>query len=300
MEKAAPRVSVITPTYNRADFLGEAIDSMLAQTFDDFEMIIVDDGSTDGTRALVEQYSDDPRIRCFFQENQGQSVARNLGIGKSTGEFICFLDSDNVWLPERLERSLAAFEGDPSADIVYADNITIDEHGREIGRDAMPRYSGRITHQLLKDNFVSINTTMIRRHCLEAMGGFSPDDRLAEDYSLWLRLSTRYAFRYVPEFWSKYRVMDDQISSDKDKRFWSNERLLRQFLGDFPDSVTRTQARRGMSFFYTRKARYEHSVGRMVAAWRTCLRAAWLFPFWQGPWRTMVVLLLKPAGKAIE
>lgn len=298
MEQITPRVSVITPTYNRADFLAEAIDSMLAQTYADFEMIIVDDGSTDGTRDLVESYSHDPRIRYFYQENQGQSIARNLGIKESTGEFIGFLDSDNAWLPIRLERSLEAFRQDPSADIVYADNITIDEQGNEIGRDDMPRYSGRITHQLLKDNCVSINTCLIRRHCLDEMGGFSPEDRLAEDYGLWLRLSTRYHFRYVPEFWSKYRVMKDQISSDKDKRFWSNEHLVKQFLRDFPEAVTKSEACRGLSFFYLRKARYEHSVGRTGQAWRTCLRATKLYPFWQGPWRVMAVLLLRPAGRA--
>ncbi len=298
MEQKRPLISVITPTYNRADFLGEAIDSMLAQTYDHFEMIIVDDGSTDDTRALVERYQSDPRIRYFYQENQGQSVARNQGIAASKGQYICFLDSDNAWLPVRLERSIEAFRQNPSADIVYADNITIDEHGQEVGRDDMSRYSGRITYHLLKDNFVSINTCIIRRYCFEAMGGFSPDDRLAEDYGLWLRFSTRYNFRYIPEFWSKYRVMDDQISSDKDKRFWSNERLLKQFLQEFPEAVTANEARRGMSFFYLRKARYEHSVGRSAKAWRAWLRAMQLYPFWHGPWRVMAVLVLKPAGRA--
>lgn len=298
MEHKTPRVSVITPTYNRAAFLGEAIDSVLAQTFDGFEMIIVDDGSTDGTRQLVERYVDDPRIRYFYQENQGQSVARNRGIVESKGEFICFLDSDNAWFPEKLTQSLAAFEADPEADIVYGDNVVIDEHGKEISRNVMAKYSGHITAQLLKDNCVSMNTTMTRRQCFETMGGFNPGDRLAEDYGLWLRFSTRYSFRHVAEFLGKYRVMDDQISSDKDKRFWSNERLLIQFLRDFPESVSKAEAHRGMSFFYLRKARYEHSVGRTGTAWRTCFRAARLFPFWQGPWRVMAVLILRPTGKA--
>lgn len=298
MDKTKPMVSVVTPTYNRADFLAEAIDSVLAQTYTRFEMIIVDDGSTDGTRELVERYSDDPRIRYFYQENQGQSVARNWGIAEAKGEFVCFLDSDNAWFPHKLERSLDVFRANPSVDIVYGDNVLIDEHGRESGRDSMVRHSGRITSELLKDNFVTMNTTMTRRRCLEEMGGFNPNDPVADDYGLWLRLSSRYKFEYVPEVFGKYRVMSNQISSNKDKRFWSNERILTEFLRDFPTAVTRSQARRGMSFFYLRRARYEQSMGRTGQAWRTCFKALWLYPFWQGPWRVMAVLLFKPAGRA--
>ena len=298
MENKGPRVSIVTPTYNRADFLGEAIDSVLAQTYDQFEMIIVDDGSTDGTRELIERYADDPRIRYLYQENQGQSVARNWGIAESNGEFVCFLDSDNAWFPDKLARSIEVFEADPSVDVVYGDNVIINEQGEEISRQNMRRYSGYITGELLKDNCVSMNTTMTRRQCFEVMGGFNPKDPVADDYGLWLRISTRYTFQYVPALFGKYRVMANQISSNKDKRFQSNERILTEFVRDFPQAVSKSVARRGMSFFYTRKARYEHSVGRSAAAWKTCLHAAWLFPFWQGPWRVMAVLLLKPTGQA--
>ena len=155
-----PLVSVIVPTYNRADFLCQAIESVLAQTHTNIELHVVDDGSTDESGKILKSYSTDKRIHTYFQENSGQAVARNLGVQHAKGEYICFLDSDNVWLPDKIERQLEIFERNPSVDVVYGDLITIDEAGEEISRENMRRYSGNITDQLLRDNFVSFNTAM--------------------------------------------------------------------------------------------------------------------------------------------
>ena len=291
--KKGPLVSIVTPTYNRSDFLPEAIDSVLGQTYENFELIIVDDGSTDDTQALVESYQKDPRIRYFYQANQGQSVARNRGIAESKGEFICFLDSDNAWLPQKLERSLLEFERFPAAHIVYGNSILIDENSAEIGKSTMKRYSGRITHHLLKDNFVSMNTTMTRRQCFDEMGGFNESDRVAEDYELWLRFSTKFEFRYIPEFLGFYRKMDNQISSDKQQRYEGNERLLLKFLEQYPNAVTGKQRRRGLSHFYIRKARYEMSVRAFRAALSDIAAAIQYDPWWQGPWRALAKMVLR-------
>ncbi|MAK48882.1 glycosyltransferase [Marinobacter sp. UBA2498] len=288
-----PLVSVITPTFNRSDFLPESIDSVLAQTYQNFQLIIVDDGSTDSTREVVEPYLTDQRIKYFYQSNQGQSVARNKGISESSGEFICFLDSDNAWLPNKLDRSLLEFSRFPQSDIVYGDGILIDEKSAEIGKNTMKRYSGRITHHLLKDNFVSMNTTMTRRKCFDELGSFNESDRVAEDYELWLRFSTRFEFRYIPEFLSYYRVMENQISSDKKKRFSSNERLLLKFLEQYPDAVTSRQRRQGLSHFYIRKARYEISIKSFRDSIYDIARGINYYPWWQGPWRALGKLLLK-------
>lgn len=233
---SSPLVSVITPTFNRADYLPFAIESVLSQSVHDFELIVIDDGSTDGTAELMNRYLSDSRIRYLQQENQGQSVARNRGIAEARGQYICFLDSDNAWVKSKIETSLKAFEDNPAADIVYGDYIVIDGEGAEQGVNRMARYSGRITPQLLRDNFVSMNTTMTRKRCFDEMGGFDNADRLAEDYGLWLRFSTRYQFLYVPEVLGYYRVMENQISSDKDSRFRANEQLLENFLKTFPSA----------------------------------------------------------------
>src|SRR5690606_27150909 len=191
MSASKPVVSVITPTYNRAAFLPQAIERVLGQTFADLELLIVDDGSTDNTRQLVECYAQDKRVRYFYQENQGQSIARNRGLQEARGEFVCFLDSDNAWMLDKLEKSVSVMRVQKDIDVLYGDFVEIDEDGAELGVNTMKRHSGRITQELLKDNFVSMNTTMTRRACFEDMGGFDANDRFAEDYGLWLRLSTR-------------------------------------------------------------------------------------------------------------
>lgn len=250
-------VSIITPTYNREDFIAVAIDSVLAQTMPDFELLIVDDGSTDNSRALIETYiNKDSRVKYFYQQNQGQSVARNLALKEAKGDYICFLDSDNYWPADRLEKSLAAFAAHPEADIIYGDCITINEHGDIISYDNMKRYSGRIAARLLKDNFISMNTTTTRRKCFNEMGGMSGKRRVADDYDLWLKFSAKYTFQYIPEYLAYYRVMENQISTNKKLRFDTNEKIILDFLEAYPESVTAQEKKEGLSAFYARKARH--------------------------------------------
>lgn len=293
MADQRPVVSVVTPTFNRADFLPFAVESVLAQTFRDFELLVIDDGSTDSTRHLMESYTKDLRVRYFYQPNQGQSVARNRGLEEARGEFICFLDSDNAWFPDKLQKSLDAFRVHPDVDVIYGDFLEIDETGAELGTNKMRRHTGHITSELLKDNFVSMNTTMTRRQCFSEMGGFDAADRLAEDYGLWLRFSTRYRFYYLPEVLGYYRVMEDQISSDKVRRLNANERLLLSFLDAYAGCVTSKQRRRGLSHFYLRRARLLATEKQFANAYKDILRAAKQDPFWQGPWRGAAKVTLR-------
>lgn len=284
MPEQKPLISIITPTYNRADFLGEAIDSVLAQTFDDFELIVVDDGSTDNTSSLVKEYSDH-RIRYFYQANQGQSVARNRALEKAKGEYICFLDSDNVWLENKLKKSLEVFKAHPKVDVVYADCILIDEDGNELSRKNMKRYSGLIAKYMIKDNCVSMNTTMTKRECFNRFGGFDEDCKVADDYDLWLRFSGHYNFHYISEYFVNYRVMKNQISSDKKRRFDSNERIIKSFLKRFPDVLSKSEVQEGLAVFYMRKSRYFSSVGNRSVAFEAFSKAFFLKPFSPNVWR---------------
>lgn len=293
MTERKPIVSVVTPTFNRAGYLHYAIESVLAQTVGEFELLVIDDGSTDATPELMERYTCDPRVRYFRQPNQGQSVARNRGISEAKGDYVCFLDSDNLWLPDKLEKSLEVFQKHPEYHVVYGDYIDIDQWGKELGVNRMRRYTGTITPELLKDNFVSMNTTMTRRECFDVLGGFDEADRLAEDYGLWLRLSTRYRFYYVPEVLGFYRVMEDQISSDKHRRLDANEKILLAFLDAYPDAVTSRQKHRGLSHFYLRRARFLASVRSYLDAYRDIGRSIRQDALWAGPWRGAAKVTLK-------
>ena len=177
-------ISVITPTYNRARFLPAAVASVLSQTFGDFELIIVDDGSEDNTPDVLKPFFADRRVRYVYQENQGQSHARNLALKQATGDFIAFLDSDDVWARDKLEKQLAVFRANSEVDIVHGDEATINEQGSVVSLQNMRRYSGRITRYLLADNSVSITTALVRRRCFDEMGGFDTSVGVADDYEL--------------------------------------------------------------------------------------------------------------------
>jgi hypothetical protein len=156
----------------------------------------------------------------------------------------------------------------------------------------MPKFSGHITAKLLQDNFISMNTTMTKRICFDEMGGFDEQDRHAEDYELWLRISTRYTFYHIPEFISYYRVMEDQLSTDKDKRFDANFKIISRFIEKFPDALTLVQRRIGFGKFYLRKAVYERSVGRNAQACKDMLFSIASFPFCLGPWKLLCRIII--------
>lgn len=293
----APLVSVITPTYNRARYLPEAIESVLAQTYDRFEHWIVDDGSTDATPDVVARYRSDPRIRYLrHEENRGQSHARNTAIARAGGEFICFLDSDDRWFPEKLARSLEAFARHPDTDVVYGDYVFIDGEGEVLAIRNMRRHSGRIVGHMLRDNCVSMNTTMARRRCFDELGGFSGRRAVADDYDLWLRFSAYYRFLYIPEKLGCYRIMDDQISSDKTGRFEVNEAIIRDFLAEHGHRVAPAEARTGRAHFLTRRGRHLAREGQRFQALNCYSRALALTPLSRGPWRALAKLLLRGTG----
>lgn len=290
---ARPLVSIITPTFNRADFIEQAVNSVLAQTYPEFELLIVDDGSTDNTREKLAAVLEDSRVSYFYQENQGQSVARNLALEHAKGEYICFLDSDNYWPENKLALQVDLFGQNPEVDIVYGDNIIIDEQGQEINRKNMKRYSGYIAKWMVKDNCVSMNTAMARRKCFDEMGGMSGLRRVADDYGLWLKFSSRYQFFYIPEYLAYYRVMPDQISSDKNRRFEANWSIISDFRKRYPDALTQEEFDAGFAAFHIRKARYLASQGNKKDALREMKQAFKLRPWARNSWRNLAAVLLK-------
>lgn len=251
-----PLVSIITPTYNRADFLKQTIESVLAQSYKNIEHVIIDDGSTDNTKALIEKYLDTGKVRYFYQDNSGQSVARNKGLKEAEGDFVCFLDSDDYFLPKKVEQQIQAFQNNPTVDLAYGDYIFVDANGSTLNEENMTRYSGNITRELLKDNCVSMNTTMVRKSAIKAIGGFCEHIKVADDYDLWLRLSAQSNFLYIPSALSAYRLMDNQISSNKKARFESNEEIITRFIKEHPSLLSQQEQIETFNRLYVRAARH--------------------------------------------
>jgi GT2 family glycosyltransferase len=194
-EKNSPLVSIIIPTYNRASWLKGAIDSVLNQTFRDFELIVVDDGSTDETEAIVDSY-DDP-VKYFYQSNQGPSAARNLGIKQATANLLAFLDSDDRWLKEKLQIQVDLMMKNPDVKICYTDETWIRNGKRVNPKKIHQKYSGWIYQKCLPLCIISPSSVMIHREVFERAGLFDESMFVCEDYDLWLRISRYYPITFI-------------------------------------------------------------------------------------------------------
>jgi glycosyltransferase involved in cell wall biosynthesis len=192
-----PRVSVIIPTYNYSRFLGEAVRSVLKQTFSDFELIVVDDGSTDNTKEVVDSFVD-PRIRYIYQENRGVSAAQNTGIKASSGEYIAILGADDMWLPENLEFKVKVLDSRPEVGLVCSDGYIFDDGtGLTLGKmwhlyfpGLDPRIASRWPlRELLSrsGSFIRPQFTVLRREVFTEVGYFDESLRIGEDWEMFIR-----------------------------------------------------------------------------------------------------------------
>jgi len=185
-----PLVSVIIPTFNRGGIVAEAIDSVLSQAYRQVELLVVDDGSSDTTDAVLRGYSD--RIHIIRQKNKGVSAARNSGIRRSRGPFIAFLDSDDLWLPEKLSRQIEFFMAHPDALVCQSEEIWIRNGVRVNPKKRHKKPSGMIFDRSLELCLVSPSAVMIKRTLFDEVGLFDEDLPACEDYDLWLRTSLRF------------------------------------------------------------------------------------------------------------
>jgi glycosyltransferase involved in cell wall biosynthesis len=199
-----PRVSIVIPTYNRSAIVRRAIDSALAQTFEDLEILVVDDGSTDDTRAALAGYPE--RVRYIRQENGGPAAARNHGMRLARGEYIGFLDSDDAYLPRNVEAHLRRFEERPEAGLVYCGIEILDKNGKRI-KDVLPGPGDRglVLERLIRYNFITSSTVLMRRAAMEFAGEMSTSLWFAEDWYYWLRVASRFPIEFVDEVLVRYQ-----------------------------------------------------------------------------------------------
>ncbi|MDF1552787.1 MAG: glycosyltransferase [Deferrisomatales bacterium] len=194
-----PLVSVVIPTFDRRALVCEAVASVLAQTFADFELIVVDDGSLDETVGELARRFADPRLRIVSQENAGASAARNRGAAAGHGEWLAFLDSDDTWLPPKLEHQLRALADHPETPACYTEEIWYRDGRWANPRDVHAKHSGWIFPNCLPLCIISPSSILMRRGLFESLGGFDETLPACEDYDLWLRLSARHPILLVEE-----------------------------------------------------------------------------------------------------
>ena len=203
--------SVIIPTFNRSSVIERAIDSVLNQSFTDFELIIVDDGSTDKTKTLLDRYDD--RIQYVFQENRGVSAARNLGVKQAKGKWLAFLDSDDEWLDKKLELQNKYIQNNPEIKIVHGNEIWIRNGVRVNQMKKHAKGGGDQFLRSLELCLISPSTVALRKDLYCHLGGFHEDFVVCEDYDLWLKITHQYEVGFIEEdLIKKYGGHEDQLS----------------------------------------------------------------------------------------
>lgn len=207
-----PKVSVIIPSYNSAQYIGEAIESVFAQTYRDFEIIVVDDGSIDDTKEVLSPYIN--RIVYLFQVNGGVAKARNAGIRNAQGEYIAFLDADDVWFSEKLELQMKHLDSYPDAVLVYSDYSAFDNNGKALRKRKKEKYAGNIFYQLIKENFIPTSTVVMKKEYFNKIGSFDESIEIAEDWDLWLRIARRYSICYFDKPLMKYKIHNDNMTNN--------------------------------------------------------------------------------------
>jgi glycosyltransferase involved in cell wall biosynthesis len=285
-------VSVITATYNMAGYIGETLDAILAQDYQNIESIIIDDGSTDNTMEVLEPYLKDPRVRVVQQANAGQTVAKNRGVAEARGEFIAFCDADDTWRVDKLSLQIPEFNN-PQVAVVFSDIICVDGEGKVIDIPPMQRVGGRITGALLVDNFVPFPTSVARADVLEEVKGFDESLTMSIDYDLWLRISVKYLFAYVEQPLANYRIWEGQMSNKTGERLDNFFKLLERFLANHPNVVTQAEKDRAWAHVHVTRGWWHAEEGRKKMAWDDYRRAMKLDFFDQRLWRRIAALILK-------
>ena len=254
-----PLVSVIIPTYNRALFVQDAINSVLTQTYDNYEIIVIDDGSNDDTgEILVNRYG--KKINYVWQENHGESFARNRGVSLAKGDYVAFLDSDDVWLPDKLSQQIAVLINTPDISAVFCQIWRIDEYGQKISE--IPLGVGRKSSDFdLVNMFIrnripgGASTCLLRRDIYEQFGGFAGDIHYGEDWELWLKIIAKFPIFFLQKPLCSYRQHNHSQSSipninQVNRRLEDYLTLLNRFALENPNKISETLFNRSIAYQY--------------------------------------------------
>ena len=226
-----PTVSVVIPTYNYGQFVTEAVESVLAQSYTDFEIVVVDDGSTDDTRERLAPYMD--RIKYIYQENRGLSAARNMGIRTARGGLVAFLDADDVWLSERLSVQVPILLGSEDVGIIASTSYDFDEPLPE--RPTSTVVTEVSAEELVIKARFGPGGVLARRECFETCGFFDEDLRSAEDRDMWIRIARKFRVLRVAEPLWRYRVHGASMSYNLSRMRIGQEKVLRKVFADYPE-----------------------------------------------------------------
>lgn len=254
------KVSIIIPCYNAEKYISETLKSVFSQTFGDYEVLLIDDGSTDDSLQLVrEQYGE--KVRIFTQKNKRVAAARNVGLAQSAGEYLSFLDADDIWLPEKLELQTEFLDANKGVDLVYSDTYEFNDLKGIFPKTWLQKrkhFTGSVFKEIFIANFIPTSTVMLRKSCLEDSGYFDEDLLGCEDGNLWMRIALNHEIGCLEKPLAKYRINPVGISHRhveiNKSRIKSHERILKTF----PDRVAlfHKEAKNKMAYLNFEVAKY--------------------------------------------
>ena len=239
------KISIIIPTYNYAQYICEAIESVLNQTYKDFEIIVVDDGSTDNTKEVIKPYLN--KIKYIYQQNSGPSAARNRGIKEAKGEYIAFLDADDIWLAQKLELQIKFMEKEKEVGLIFSDMILFNEKGiiknsflkeklffnklsiKPLSFTEKVIYDN-VFNALLQENFIPTNTVIVKKECFNKVGFFDKTLFSVEDRDMWLRIGLFYDIGFINSPLVLTRFHETNISANQELALKSRLKVMKKFL----------------------------------------------------------------------
>ncbi len=296
-----PTVDIITPAYNAAKFLPAAIESVIAQTFEDWRILLIDDGSTDDTEAVVAPFVQQlgPKLRYIKQPNGGLPAARNAAIRASTAEFLALLDADDLWLPSRLSDSLASFENDPQIGISYGFVSRVDQNG-----SVLDTFTNRQKHgegwiaPFIYMRMVDLPcpTIMFRRQCIDDVGFFDETLKATEDRDLWLRIALRYKVAVAPHLIAHYRTSPTSMTTDPYRMLSAQLQFIQKHYGS--PGCGWLARRVALARIYKQLAEALESRRQRWSALKSAIRAFVLNPIDSRNARTAGSVLLRWARRA--
>lgn len=232
-----PKVSVIIPAYNSLTYLPAAIDSVLRQTFQDFELLVIDDGSSDGTTDWVNCLTD-PRIKLTSQAHQGTSTARNTGIANSEGEYIAFLDADDLWHPSKLTKQVQKLANSPQFGLVHCWTEFTNAQGDKTGKFMTSHGEGNVWQEMVFYNLLRCGSTpMVRRTCFASLGVFDTTLKYAEDWDMWIRIASRYEFSIINQPLVFYRKHQGNKSRNYEGQLESFCQIIDKAIDSHPEDL---------------------------------------------------------------
>lgn len=235
-------ISIVIPAYNSAKTIKYTINSVLNQSHTNFELIVVNDGSQDSTVEVISQFTD-PRVKLFSYPHAGGNVSRNRGLSHACGEFVSFLDADDIWTSDKLELQLKALQGNPQVSVAYSWTDYIDENGNFLYSGQRMALNGNVYEKLLISNFLENGSNpLIRKNAFIEAGKFDEQLSAAQDWDMWLRLAAKFEFVAVPQVQILYRVSANSLSTNLARQEKACVYVLNKALKSSPESLQYTKA----------------------------------------------------------